>query len=418
MELQNPTPGSTLSVLEASASRINTLNANKSFFFNRNNQRCNGRITCNCSICGGSFTPPAARLVGIEPNPGPQPRLLKGAVRDLTQVAVAQAGAALGQALARSQQAGRKQKKSKSARQRRSHSTPMLRNPARVAGIAAPVSMGTVMSQSNANATRVKFDFSSVLINKAPDATYTTQPVLFAGASSGATRPWVLMFCPQQDIYSSAKYTCITPSNYAAMANIYRKYRYKSIRCTYVPICGTSTPGNVTLSFMDDLLDSGGSQTWSLAASTGTSITTPVWQSASIDLTRLLDNEWRYVNNDENGIASSRQSCSLYAFGNFIGTNVVPAGTLNTFGYLHFSGELELAEVGPYGNQVSLSSSSSNSSSTSTSSSSSSSSSGDYNRHEFAIEVAKKLNAIEELLEKIDLSDTINIVSDGQKKAL
>jgi len=131
----------------------------------------------------------------------------------------------------------------------------------------------------------------------------------------------------------------------ANIARAYSRWRMKSLRITYVPVVGTASAGSVCLGVtLENYISN--TPTFQQASDCSSSITTPVWQMASMDATPLMRAapDWLYVYVQGSTVSEQRQDfcCSLIC----AGIGLVAAGGANTTnGYLRFDGEIQFMSL-------------------------------------------------------------------------
>jgi hypothetical protein len=132
----------------------------------------------------------------------------------------------------------------------------------------------------------------------------------------------------------------------ANIARAYARYRIKRLRLTYVPVVSTSTAGSVIIgATSENFLTT--VPTPQNVADCQASLTTPVWQTASLDLTSVarINDEWLYVLANSATVAEQRQNypCSLMASSLGIPANV--SGANVAYGYIRFDGIIEFTSL-------------------------------------------------------------------------
>jgi len=128
----------------------------------------------------------------------------------------------------------------------------------------------------------------------------------------------------------------------ANVAKAYARYRMRSLRVTYVPVLGTGATGSVIIgATSEDVINI--TPTAQQVADCAASMTTPVWETATMDLSPALNvrsnKEWFYTYaTASNAAAEQRQNycCTLLPAG--IG---LAGATYTVQGYLRFEGVIE-----------------------------------------------------------------------------
>jgi hypothetical protein len=128
------------------------------------------------------------------------------------------------------------------------------------------------------------------------------------------------------------------------IAKAYARYRVRKLRVTYVPIVGTAAVGSFVLGATSENYITNFPINAQTAADCQVSMTTPVWQEASMDLSSLLmtdkNPEWFYTYVADSSDASQRQNfcCTLLSAG-------IGMQNVSTYGYLRFDGVIEFTSL-------------------------------------------------------------------------
>lgn len=122
-----------------------------------------------------------------------------------------------------------------------------------------------------------------------------------------------------------------------AIATSYEKYRFRKLRITYVPVCGTNYIGRLGLFYDKDSQDDG-PFTRQDFASYSRSVDTPVWEEVSLDAP--TDNSFRFLND------TSAVDRKLFDAGRF-GWVTYSCGNGDVDGDLYLEYEIELETPQP-----------------------------------------------------------------------
>lgn len=122
-----------------------------------------------------------------------------------------------------------------------------------------------------------------------------------------------------------------------AISTSFEKYRFRRLRLTYVPVCGTNFVGRVGLFYDKDSQDNG-PFTRQDFSSFATSVDTPVWDGVSLDAP--IDGQFRFLN-DTSGVDRK-----LFDNGRF-GWVTYACGNGDADGDLYLEYEIELSTPQP-----------------------------------------------------------------------
>lgn len=130
------------------------------------------------------------------------------------------------------------------------------------------------------------------------------------------------------------------------IARAYSRFRIKKLMLTYVPMVPSSTPGIVAIGATAENFNTVAPSVQQVT-DCQSSILTPVWSEASIDLTsvaRLNDGEWLYCYRSGSTVAEQRQNycCTLMSTMQGIGTQT---SANQNYGYLRFDGVIEFTSL-------------------------------------------------------------------------
>lgn len=331
---------------------------------------CNNTLTCNCPNCTTvqidfKTTPPAPRLVGIETNPGPRQGILQGPqikaiVKDVALSAATQAAANLGKAVAGKTKA--KKKTAKKSAVRSSASNSHARSSLTRLGIRAnaPVSMGRITQNSMPHTNiRVPFCTTSYSIY----TTTGTNGDLKFGLSTGSALTVGQLVPNYQRINVVGSPPDITV-DYALgtsirdLASLFKEYRISSLKASFIPFFPTTQAGVVTLAFATDPNTRAAGNIDRASAYTE-SFTTPIWQTATIDLRGMVGNnatqeKYYMPSNVADPIAGYRDAEGrLTSQGAIIGyaSGLFGIAGVTQIGYIRFEGEIDFYELCPFQDQ-------------------------------------------------------------------
>jgi len=304
----------------------------------------------NKKVNNSSKHVPQPRLVCVELNPGPTPM----------QELVAGVGAALGQAVAKTQKKKVTVKKAKAEVRAMSKTVRKKANKSvksaysgqlliadRLSGLTsvrAPIGNGySFQSRTGKRNTIVTIPFNTVSnasFSSLSTSTYTTG---FAVSNT------LILAAYDLNPYNNANGGFMNSAFGQGMANLtkcFSKWRIKKLQVTYIPCCATTTPGSLAVGATGENFTTV-NPTFQEVTDCEKMFVTPFWQAASIDITSVAandPNQWLYTYVNGSTVAEQRQNycCTLLlaAFG-----FPAPTTTFTSYGQFRFDGIVEFTDM-------------------------------------------------------------------------
>lgn len=290
---------------------------------------------------------PAPRLVGIELNPGPRGRtklqsnpLIASLVRDAVASLVP-----TGKVLP---SAGKRTK-------RRRRKATNLGMSSSTSSTSAPVSRGLVTRTNPSSSMIVPFSLTGCEIHQGvtPNS-YLEWRNLATIQTYGLTafegvKPLPL-FIDSVVGGGTGIFTGIHNTVLSKLFGVFSKYRFRSLRVSFVPILPTSAPGNYIMAVIKDpAVSSAVAGTYSNVSSTNNAISAPIWQTTSIDVGPSdwlkCDNEVTAPSNPEIDALMRQTTCGAMQFAT-LGVEANTSAVSNRIlGAFKFDGVLELRDL-------------------------------------------------------------------------
>jgi hypothetical protein len=218
---------------------------------------------------------------------------------------------------------------------------PMVKNLGGMSSSLAPVSVGVSMRSSKRNEHIITVPFNSITPAGLGTLTATNIVKFLNSTGAGGSSYYDLSPRGASAINSAYQTPFGTPMN--LLSNVYNRWRVKRLRVSYIATANTASNGTIFLGVMSENFNTG-VFTAQQVADCELMMSTPVWQSAAMDLTPLarLDSEWLYTKEVFTGDAVSgarmNNCCTLVV--SSLGVMTAGASAI-TYGYIRFDGELE-----------------------------------------------------------------------------
>lgn len=271
-------------------------------------------------------SPPAARLVGVETNPGPK----SGGLNPALIAAAASAAATL---IARTVKAKAKKKKVKKTEVSIAMNTGSSRQ------VLASVSRGVQMRSSTAHTPFILRGRSvaGTVIGRSGNI------VAFQNVSSSvgpASFNVDLLGASNNSIDFKSFLPTVTN-----VATSFTRYRFKRLVFTYNPSCSTTTAASFIFGVSPEVLNSNTSLSASTVSALQVNCQTPAWSGVSLDLLQdgALRKDWLYL---DSTVTSDQASLRQEAAGTFAVTNYGSVALDVIYGTLHWDYEIELEGLG------------------------------------------------------------------------
>jgi len=262
-----------------------------------------------------SATPPAARLVGIETNPGPPPNSSSPAA------AIAAFGAALGSAIAKTKKKKTSGKKAGVAKSRK-RSANLTIGAGSFKSTPAPVGMGFSLLPRQSTHTpfivRGRGLMGQVKTNGSGVVYFTNRD------GAGAVAVFNMDPC---GVGTNQNDWLAFPTTITKISECFVKYRLRKLVLHYIPYCPTTSSGCINIGCMKEVVVSTYVPTTDAVSTFPASMSTSVYTGCSLDLLmdQGLSREWRFLDSTPESLeAGERQesvgSVMIQAQG--VGTNV------------------------------------------------------------------------------------------------